>query len=116
MKILVKWSPEPVRVYSIAWFRGPPVPGRDDLPVLFSALGKDEIIRETYESECQILDGQIDDFILFSPDYASAPLVLMWRPLAEAKIWDDLREFDPDAVEHFRQLRIQHGHLPSGMN
>lgn len=109
MKIKVSRLAEPVQVYAISWLRYPLDLEDKRLPVIYTFFDyEDDCLRDVYEGECGVVDGEIDDFLVVPIDYEGAPLIFMWRPLAEAGIWVDLREFYPEAVSKFRELRLHY--------
>lgn len=112
MKVLVTWSPDPVPVYAIAFPR--PDRGAISTATLFSVLDRECLVKED-EHSCRIVDGHISDFI-FDEKLDPRYMRLVWAPLHEAGIWAPLWDHDPEAIEHFRQLRIQHGHIASALN
>lgn len=63
-------------------------------------------LQDFYASDLNVMSEEILDFVFLSeqdPDY----YFLMWRPISELTLWNDIREHDPEALEKLRSLMEQ---------
>ena len=109
MKIKVPWSPDPLQVYAIFWSRHSKGNVALEYKTLLTIFDGGSLT-DVYEHECSILSYDLDDFCLLPISFDDRILALMWKPLAEAGIWQDLREFDGVAIKRFRDIRVEYGH------
>lgn len=115
MKVITPWSKSAVRVYAISWLRHGKSTHPDDNTTSLSVL-ENNALSEAYESECVVVDANIDDFVMMPKSFDDRFLVLMWSPLADSGIWPELRDFDNVALKRFMDLLIEHGHVEVSKN
>lgn len=115
MKVSVPWSPFTHQVYAITWLRHGQENSMLEYNTSFSIF-EDGGLSDIYEHDCHILEAELDDFCLMPKSFDDRFFVLMWRPLAEAGIWSDLREFDKSAMSRFENLRTEYGHISTSIS
>jgi hypothetical protein len=115
MKIRAPWSPDLLQVYAISWSRHNKEYSVLEDRTSFSVLEGDNLT-DIYEHECSISSYDLDEFCLMPKSFDDRFLVLMWKPLAESGIWQDLREFDKAAMKRFGDIRLEYGHTDVTLN
>jgi hypothetical protein len=65
-----------------------------------------------YMHECSILDREVSNFVLMPDTWdGGRSYGLMWKPLAESGLWDDVIEHDPKALTKLEKLLKEAGKI-----
>lgn len=102
MKVVPPWSETPTEVFSVYW-QTPTVIASDRNNETMISILDGGILVASKLSKCKVIDASLGDFVFDLEDKRWYSLI--WRPLAEAKIWAELWDHDPKAIEVFSALR-----------
>jgi hypothetical protein len=110
MKIISPMSDLPTYVYVIHWKRSVARNVISTAHTTFMYFHHPGLLAMR-EQKCKIVDATITDFEFVIPYDDSPACLLVWRPLLQAGIHDDLIDFAPEALKAFAELRRTAGHM-----
>lgn len=67
-------------------------------------LEEDHLVAEN-EAECVYVDRAIEDFVLLDHnDFDPRIITIMWRPLFESGLWEQIVEFKPEGLRALKRM------------
>jgi len=105
MKVYITKSGREAEVYAIMWQQESRAKWyrKSKSTTLISCYNGTAL--QDYEiCEIEFTDESLDAFV-FKPSFDDEYHFLIWEPLLDAGIWSSLRNYEPDALKEFQELR-----------